>query len=453
MHNLSSDAYKNIIHPRYPELYVFFGLVGYLLFIGLPAPYPLILTLLVIVGLIVSAIAIFQPKRFVILASILIMLVILIAALQFNFVPSIALWLLIFTRFMLAERKYNSVLLMTTIVTAVFSVLAFKFFVPAFTLTKNQQGMLDFLSLFLTTIVVSVLFRRLILRVQSLKEEHSKTDRRIKTFVTITNKLTRFLPPQVWQPIIKHNSAVDVISNRRKLTILFSDIVGFTDLSDNISPDHLANILNTYFDRMTQITQKYGATLDKFIGDGLLCYFGDTPNSNDRECAIRCAAMAIEMRREMEVLRQHWRLLGFEGLYIRIGINTGYCYVGNFGSRNRMTYTVIGREANLASRLESSAQKNQILISEATYNLISHEHNCRLVGNYEFKGFQTALPVWEVLDPNMGQQPTSKWVDYNLPGFNLHLNFQDIRNYDKRTILNYLNNALDLMEKNKDNPQ
>ncbi|EJO9031181.1 adenylate/guanylate cyclase domain-containing protein, partial [Escherichia coli] len=105
---------------------------------------------------------------------------------------------------------------------------------------------------------------------------------RIDTLVNVTNKLTRFLPPQIWQPIVKNNTKVEVINQRRKLTILFSDIVGFTDLSDHISPDHLANILNTYLDRMTQVSQKYGATLDKFLGDGLLCYFGDM-GGNDRD--------------------------------------------------------------------------------------------------------------------------------------------------------------------------
>lgn len=158
--------------------------------------------------------------------------------------------------------------------------------------------------------------------------------------VNITNQLARFLPPQVWQPIIHKQSLVEA-SSRRKITILFSDIVGFTDLSDKISADHLAHILNTYLDRMTQITPATALPLTSLL------------------VTAYCATLvirAIIMSARMPSVARIWRLKcvekckryvsngdywAFEGLYVRMGINTGYCYVGNFGSHNRMTYTVI----------------------------------------------------------------------------------------------------------------
>lgn len=450
MSKFLNDVSAIILQPKNPEWLVFFGLMACFNLIQLADPYPLVFAVVTAVGLLAWLITVFKKSRTLSTAVTCGLFSLVLGILQFDFIPSLAIWLLIFARLTLLDKRHNQWVLVTTVITVMFALSLSKFFLPPLVLNSTQQKLINLTSLLLTSSFVAFMMLQLITRINALKAENEQNHSRIKTFVSVTNKLTRFLPPQVWQPLLKENASVDVISNRRKLTIMFSDIVGFTDLSDSISADHLANILNTYFDRMTQITIKYGATLDKFIGDGLLCYFGDEPNSNDRDCAIRCASMAIEMRREMETLRQQWRLLGFEGLYVRIGINTGYCYVGNFGSRNRMTYTVIGKEANFASRLESAAEKNQILISESTYNLISHEHNCQLLGEYTFKGIHEPLPVWELIDPDAGARPQNNWVDYKLPGFNLHLNFQDIRNYDKRTILNYLSSALDLMEKRQD---
>ncbi|MFW2176442.1 MULTISPECIES: adenylate/guanylate cyclase domain-containing protein [unclassified Moraxella] len=389
-----------------------------------------------------------MPRHFLTHTSVLVLLAITSGMLQFNFLPSVAIWLMIFSRLMISPKPYLNRLIMTAVPIAVLTLLSTRYALPALWLTEKQQSVIEFSSICSAIIVIGLQVWRLIARIHDYQIQLNEKQYRIETLVSITNKLTRFVPPQIWQPIIKTNSPVAVVNQRRKLTILFSDIVGFTDLSDTISPDHLANILNTYFDRMTQITLKYGATLDKFLGDGLLCYFGDSQTNNERDNAILCINMAIDMRREMGVLRQQWRLLGFEGLYVRFGINTGYCYVGNFGSRNRMAYTVIGKEANFASRLESAAQKNQILISESTYHLVSHVHNCQYVGEIRLKGLHQPMKVWEVLDPQQNQQKND-WVGLSLPGFNLHLNFQDIRNYDRRTILTELNNALELVEKKK----
>lgn len=270
---------------------------------------------------------------------------------------------------------------------------------------------------------------------------------RLSTMVSIINKLTRFVPLQIWQPIVKTDSPVNVSNKRAKLTIMFSDIVGFTELSDSLSADNLADILNTYMHHMTLISNKHGAVLDKFIGDGMVCFFGEPDSRGTRQDALDCVAMAIDMRREMRTLRQKWRLLGFEGLYVRIGITTGYCHVGNFGSKSRLSYTLIGKEANLAARLEGIAGKNDVLISQSTYDYICHDYECTYAGAFTLKGFDEKINAWQVLDPDANKGQLSKWVDHTLPGFNLHLNFKDMRNYDYQEIKSRLSVALERIEK------
>lgn len=270
---------------------------------------------------------------------------------------------------------------------------------------------------------------------------------RINTMVSVINKLTRFMPRQVWQPIVKSDDKVNVTNKRAKMTIMFSDIAGFTELSDSLSSDNLADILNTYMRGMTTIANKHGAVLDKFIGDGMVCFFGEPHSRGVRQDALDCVAMAIDMRREMRTLRHKWRLMGFEGLYVRIGITTDYCHVGNFGSNDRLNYTIIGKAANLAARLEAIAGKGEILISRSTYDYVCHDYDCKYAGAYRLKGFEDKVNAWQVLDPDINKDSLSKWVDHTLPGFNLHLNFKDIQNYDFQEIKNKLNHALEHIEK------
>ena len=198
------------------------------------------------------------------------------------------------------------------------------------------------------------------------------------------------------------------------------------------------------------IADKHGAVLDKFIGDGMVCFFGEPDSRGSRQDALDCVAMAIDMRREMRTLRQKWRLMGFEGLYIRIGITTGYCHVGNFGSNNRLSYTLIGKEANLASRLQSCGGKDEILINESTYDYVCHNYECQYIAALELKGFDDKVNAWQVLDPDSHGGYLSKWVDHTLPGFNLHLNFKDMKDEDYQDIRSRLNVALERVEKEEE---
>ena len=375
---------------------------------------------------------------------VIILLSVVIGSIQFCAVIALSLAALIGLRVILSRPENHLKLIAVSVVTMIV------FYYVSVTLSSAEIDCHDSLItpvvLLASMIVILCHFRHVYHDYINYEARAQQAVGRLNTMVSVINKLTRFVPPQVWEPIVKSDSPVSVENKRAKLTIMFSDIVGFTELSDSLSADNLADILNTYMHCMTLIANKHGAVLDKFIGDGMVCFFGEPNSRGPRQDAIDCVAMAIDMRREMRTLRQKWRLLGFEGLYIRIGITTGYCHVGNFGSNNRLSYTLIGKEANLASRLEAVAAKGQIFISESTHDYISHDYDCEYAGAFQLKGFDNKVSAWQVLDPDENKGQLSKWVDHTLPGFNLHLNFRDMQDNDYQDIRDRLNLALERIE-------
>lgn len=376
---------------------------------------------------------------------VVILLATMIGLSQFCSVISLSLAMLIGFRVIVSESEDRLKLVSVAVITSLM------FYYVSITLngkyTNCNEGFLPPTVLFISISTILWQYWKVNRSYQRYFKTASRSRERLTTMVSVINKLTRFVPPQIWQPIVKTDSPVVVSNKRAKLTIMFSDIAGFTELSESLSADNLSEILNTYMQSMTVIANRHGAVLDKFIGDGMVCFFGEPTSRGVRQDALDCVAMAIDMRREMRSLRQTWRLMGFEGLYVRIGISTGYCHVGNFGSSNRMSFTIIGKEANLASRLESAAGKSEILISQATYDYICHDYECEFAGTFNLKGFDEKVAAWQVLDPNNQRGELSKWMDHTLPGFNLHLNFKDIKNYDYQEIKRRLNFALERLEK------
>ncbi|MGK0290220.1 MAG: adenylate cyclase, partial [bacterium] len=210
-------------------------------------------------------------------------------------------------------------------------------------------------------------FEEVLSRVKTHLELHAKE----QLLENLSSKLSKYLSPQVYDSIFSGKKDVKLESYRKELTIFFSDIQGFTSLTDSMESEALTELLNQYLNEMSEIALKYGGTLDKFIGDAIMIFFGDPETKGMQEDALTCARMAIEMRKRMEELRSEWITKGVDvPLHIRIGINTGYCTVGNFGSESRLDYTIIGGQVNLASRLETNAEPDQILISHRTYTLI-----------------------------------------------------------------------------------
>lgn len=188
---------------------------------------------------------------------------------------------------------------------------------------------------------------------------------------SISMKIAKYLSPQIYRSIFSGLRDVAISTERKRLTIFFSDIKDFTATTERLQPEELTELLNEYLTEMSTIALEHGATIDKFIGDAILAFFGDPETKGAAEDAKACLRMAIEMQRRLAILNARWRSRGVvQPFRVRMGINSGFCNVGNFGSNDRMEYTIIGAEANLAARLQSIAEPGTVVISYETYALV-----------------------------------------------------------------------------------
>ena len=227
----------------------------------------------------------------------------------------------------------------------------------------------------------------------SLKEKNTKLEK-------ISNRLAKYLSPQIYKNIFEADSEQTNDYKRKKITVFFSDIKGFTDLSDSLDPDLLAELINDYLSAMTDIALKHGGTIDKFIGDAILVFFGDPESDGLKKDASKCLSMAIAMQNKVAELDRNWREDRgiIEGLKVRMGISTGYCTVGNFGSVQRVDYTVLGSTVNLASRLESICQPREILVAPETKTLLEKEFKFEAQEAVELKGFNKPVVPFQYVD-------------------------------------------------------
>ena len=227
----------------------------------------------------------------------------------------------------------------------------------------------------------------------SLKDKNERLEK-------ISNRLAKYLSPQIYKNIFESDNEHTNEYKRKKLTVFFSDIKGFTELSDSLDPDLLAELINDYLSAMTDIALKHGGTIDKFIGDAILVFFGDPDSDGLKKDASKCLSMAIAMQKKVTELDKSWREdHGIaEGLKVRIGISTGYCTVGNFGSVQRVDYTVLGSTVNLASRLESICQPKKILVAPETKILLEKDFKFEAQEAVSLKGFNHPLVPYQYLD-------------------------------------------------------
>jgi class 3 adenylate cyclase len=214
----------------------------------------------------------------------------------------------------------------------------------------------------------------------------------------LSSKLAKFLPTQLYNSIFTGKEGVKVAAKRKKLTIFFSDIANFTETADSLESEELTNLLNQYLTEMSKIAISYGATIDKYVGDAMMCFFGDPASRGSKEDAIACVRMAIAMQRRMHELQRKWLDLGSEKPFeLRVGINTGFCTVGNFGSEDRMDYTIIGNEVNLAARLQTHAELGGILVAHETSSLIKDTILTEEQDPVSVKGFAQPVRVYRVV--------------------------------------------------------
>jgi len=211
--------------------------------------------------------------------------------------------------------------------------------------------------------------------------------------------LSKYLSPQIYKFIFSGERKVKVESQRKNLTVFFSDMQGFTQLTDSIEPEALSTLLNEYFNEMSEIAIRFGGTVDKFMGDSIMIFYGDPESKGSKQDALDCILMGLEMRKKMKMLKEKWQADGiYEPLQIRAGVNSGYCTVGNFGSEDRLDYTIIGGTVNLASRLESSAEPDEILISHQTYVLVKDVIFCEKREKINVKGIAYPIQTYRVVD-------------------------------------------------------
>ena len=231
-----------------------------------------------------------------------------------------------------------------------------------------------------------------------LADQHDSVLRQNEWLTLRTFRLSKYLSPALRKAILTGKD-VRAETQEKTLTIFFSDMEGFTKLAEELDPEQLTDLLNTYLTEMSEIAFRFGGTIDKVIGDSIMVFFGDPESRGIKSDAITCVSMAIAMKRAMQELQVRWRADGIENPpALRMGINSGVCKVGNFGTENRLDYTLLGRAVNLASRLESSAESNEILISKDTYQLIKDAVHCIDKGQIPIKGFAEAVDVYSAVD-------------------------------------------------------
>ncbi|MDB9999270.1 adenylate/guanylate cyclase domain-containing protein [Porticoccaceae bacterium] len=231
-----------------------------------------------------------------------------------------------------------------------------------------------------------------------LADQHDSVLRQNEWLTLRTFRLSKYLSPALRKAILTGKD-VRAETQEKTLTIFFSDMEGFTRLAEELDPEQLTDLLNTYLTEMSEIAFRFGGTIDKVIGDSIMVFFGDPESRGIKSDAITCVSMAIAMKRAMRELQVRWRADGIENPpALRMGINSGVCKVGNFGTENRLDYTLLGRAVNLASRLESSAESNEILISKDTYQLIKDAVHCIDKGQIPIKGFAEAVDVYSAVD-------------------------------------------------------
>ncbi|HEY5868143.1 MAG TPA: adenylate/guanylate cyclase domain-containing protein, partial [Candidatus Tectomicrobia bacterium] len=234
--------------------------------------------------------------------------------------------------------------------------------------TAFDQHDLDLFLSFASQASVALDNARLYERTKAMAEDLRQALEQERRLTIEKEKMGAYIPKQLVDEISRNREQKLALGGKNvNLTILFSDIQGFTRLSENMASQQVIGFLNTYMTAMTTIIEEEGGIIDKFIGDGIMAVF--TPTSEDDNHALRAVRAGMRMQKQLYSLRQEWATSRPElaGMQIRVGVNTGEVVSGNIGSETRMDYTVVGDNVNVASRLESVSRAGEVCISESTY--------------------------------------------------------------------------------------
>jgi len=225
--------------------------------------------------------------------------------------------------------------------------------------------------------------------------ENSRFAERIRRETIVRSNFERFFTPSLAATIAGASEQVKLGGDKRTVAVLFSDIRGFTTLSETMPPGDVASLLSEYFSVMVEIVFRHGGTLDKFIGDAVMAQWGAPIGAKDD--ADRAMAAAIDMLGELKELNTKWEAAGRPAMQAGIGLNYGESFAGYIGSERRLEYTVIGDAVNIASRLCAQADGGEILLSESMKKALSHPPKMAEKGSVELKGRKKPMPVYSVV--------------------------------------------------------
>ena len=288
------------------------------------------------------------------------------------------------------------------------------------------------------------LYRNLIGELDEQKESLAEKNRMLES---LSSKLSKYLAPQIYQSIFSGRQDVSLETKRKKLTIFFSDIKDFTAITEDLQAEDLASLLNQYLTEMSKIALEHGATIDKFIGDAMLMFYGDPETKGVEEDAKACARMAIAMQRRWRDLQVDWRDKGYEQPFrTRIGINTGYCNVGNFGSSDRMDYTIIGGEVNLAARLQSQADPDGILLSFETYALVRDIVDAEERPSIEAKGTRREIRPFALVN-YLDQSGEDRFIRCNRDGVSIRIDLKKLSDENRQEALKLLAEVMERLRR------
>ena len=284
--------------------------------------------------------------------------------------------------------------------------------------------------------------------ITELKQREEDLTEKSVALEALSSKLAKYLAPQVYDSIFAGRQDVKIVSKRKKLTICFSDIAGFTETTDKMESEDLTQLLNHYLTEMSKIAQQYGATIDKYVGDAIVMFFGDPESRGVKEDALACVTMALAMQKRIGELAEHWRGMGIETpLRCRIGIHTGYCTVGNFGSEDRMDYTMVGGAVNLASRLEHEAEPGGVLISYETFAHVKDEIHCEERGHIRVKGIAYPIATYGVVALKTDLATADSLVRADMPHLRLEIEPELMSADERHQAATALRHALGMLEK------
>ncbi|ASP67672.1 adenylate/guanylate cyclase domain-containing protein [Sinorhizobium meliloti] len=284
--------------------------------------------------------------------------------------------------------------------------------------------------------------------ITELKRREQDLSEKSVALEALSAKLAKYLAPQVYNSIFSGKQDVRIESRRKKLTICFSDIAAFTETTDKMESEELTQLLNQYLTEMSKIALSFGATIDKYVGDAILMFFGDPETRGIREDAIACVSMALAMQERMGDLGETWRSVGIEmPLRCRIGIHTDYCTVGNFGSEDRMDYTIIGGAVNLAARLEEEAAPGSVLISYETFAQVKDLIHCEETGRVQIRGIAYPVATYRVVDFKANLTKSCNAIRTELPHLRLEAEPELMSTGEREVAITALRETLDRLRR------